>query len=419
MNTEKLLKLIESHKVIIQPSKKTDLIPDYELYGLVRYWTLSQAICLISGLAPIDLDTLRELVCIDKNSLVYKVASSVPESEEASFIENYPSYAHYVMKNFPFEFVNLHRLTNIYELFSESLKNKELSVAKVIADPSRFSYRDKVELFTPSEIVDFALERGLNVDNNLHEVLRKRNKISDVDLPNKAIKDSVCMYGVYTARLIEYNQSLPLPLATVNATGPLWYESKFKKCEKEAYQKSNKTLLKSSIKPKSSIDESTISNSNEFLQKDISKSRDIKKNEFEHIRAYIIICKTNALQNSVKHLIDKSCANLSKRQRKQLEELIVQIANEPIELNYTKKVPKLSNKNLFRKHQCFAIIQLLRAIDGSISREQLLTHSCIRNYGYLEMKYQPSKRTWDYWVNEVENRHQVYQVDISELFIKI
>ncbi|MFA6915492.1 MAG: hypothetical protein WC222_03785 [Parachlamydiales bacterium] len=200
VTTDSILDYFEKHRPIQLPSTADIYAPNYTIYGLIPCWKVSQAVCLLAGIATIDAETYYTLKSFDW--LQEKIRVSLETRSHGQGADHYQTFSNYVAFEFPIKSRTITLLKNISRLLAESIKKKEIVCRRVNTNTS-FD-----DLLVPDDVIAWAEMKKIFVPEQLSKGMLQRKAINFLALP-EIFPDEICFNAIYNGVRIERNRLKP------------------------------------------------------------------------------------------------------------------------------------------------------------------------------------------------------------------
>lgn len=206
VTTDSILDYFEKHRPIQLPSTADIYAPNYTIYGLIPCWKVSQAVCLLAGIATVDAETYYTLKSF--GWLQEKIRVALETRSQGQSADHYQTFSNYVAFEFPIKSRTIILLKNISRLLGESIKKKEIVCRRVNTNTS-FD-----DLLVPHDVIAWAEMRKILVPEQLSKAMLHRKTINLLALP-EIFPDEICFNAIYNGVRIERNRLKPrfLPLS--------------------------------------------------------------------------------------------------------------------------------------------------------------------------------------------------------------
>ncbi len=355
--TDKLLDRLHSHKLITRPTAEELYNPDYALYGLAPFWTVEQAICLLSGIATLDEETVKTLTAISGiNEHWIRIEGIQAEPD----ISVYTTFIDYVVQELPIQSRTITILKNVHKIINQALHEHYLH---------HDSSDQHNVLLDPVKVVALAKLQQVAVSSILESTLQKRTIIAFYQLP-EVFPNQICFIGEFNAMRIEKNMSKPR-----YASGGY---SQFNLMSPQPPNNTNQDPIDSSLED----------------PKDTKDGEPESKAELSPAARAFLEKVTDARREAVDLCIqtERTDANQQARLRFLVEKFAIPRTEEFFKYK-TSRLPPM----LLTQHRCRAVAQFLRHLISNMKILQLERDACMIKFGFDKTK--PKSKTFREWMN--------------------
>lgn len=200
ITTDDVLDYFEKHQPKALPTTKEIYTPNYSIYGVLPWWKVSQAVCLLAGIATMDSETYYTLKSFDW--LHEKIRISLKAGSQGHNASHYQSFSYYVAFEFPIKARTITFLKNLSGLLNEAIKKGEIVCRRVKTDTS-FD-----DLLVPNDVIAWAEKKTISIPNELSKAMLQRKTINTLALP-EIFPDEICFNAAYNSVRIERNRLKP------------------------------------------------------------------------------------------------------------------------------------------------------------------------------------------------------------------
>jgi len=356
-----------------------DSPPDFKMWALAPFWTLSQAVCLLCGMRTIDDVTVATIRAVVHNDSERKLLTVLHRRSEGWPIDICPTLRNYIVYGAPLSIEQCIKISRMYDFLT-----------------SKFL----LEKLNPEEVIKTALEAGFKPHPDLNNGLSQRKSIDYWQLYNDPFSDEINVRGYFNKKRIEKNMAapghpsqvpkmLPMPSGDDKVEIPILQEIQSKEDlvivqfpEAKSQPIEVQTHLSKAILSEVGsclAEEAAIDSKPDCRDADIHSRCSKQTNEFwkeilgESSSALSLCIKNEGLQIPKKYI--PGFASPKERKGK---------------LRLTKA--------LMARYRCVAIAKLLRHLDPSTGIFDIINHEVFKKYG-LVGHTKPTDKTLRNWLN--------------------
>lgn len=162
--TDDVLDYFEKHQPKALPTTKEIYTPNYSIYGVLPLWKVSQAVCLLAGVATMDSETYYTLKSF--NWLHEKIRISLETKSQGHNADYYQSFSNnYVAFEFPIKARTITLLRNLSSLLNEAIKKGEIVCRRV---KTNTSFDD---LLVPDDVIAWAEKKTIIIPDELSKAM--------------------------------------------------------------------------------------------------------------------------------------------------------------------------------------------------------------------------------------------------------
>lgn len=198
--TDDVLDYFEKHQPKALPTTKEIYTPNYSIYGVLPLWKVSQAVCLLAGVATMDSETYYTLKSF--NWLHEKIRISLETKSQGHNADYYQSFSNYVAFEFPIKARTITLLRNLSSLLNEAIKKGEIVCRRV---KTNTSFDDLLVL---DDVIAWAEKKTIIIPDELSKAMLQRKMINTLALP-EVFPDEICFNTAYNSVRIERNRLKP------------------------------------------------------------------------------------------------------------------------------------------------------------------------------------------------------------------
>jgi hypothetical protein len=389
-NTEDLLEWLETHQPLTHPLSEAELLPHYEYYVLAPCWTLAQAACLLSGLPPIDGETVSSLVLLGSGNssspisntaseALFKPRKGIPAGRQPGA---YTSYHNYVAGEFPLPWSKAVELANTLKALERGLADGEIELEGTGQPPC----------IAVDDAIYFGDREGWDKPAEMRDAGWRRNQITYRRVPPGPFPDAISFGGDYWEHIIRRNRSKPVSAASLG--GPSNWNPPVK--PDEARDSGSGTIPST----QETAQESTPARTAKAVDsRDTSKDgrqppspepspiAQESKEKLECERGRVLgLCAERRFKAGAEWT--KHAPFLAKASK---------ISDEELEGKFLTRGPLAPS---LRIHRCRAIAAFHRHLDPKVCLKDLYGHQDMTEFGFGSNKPAPGLKTFYDWMND-------------------